>query len=153
MRASIALSYLATIAFLAFCPLPAHAAGSNPQVVLNELYGLVGETCSEVAKTGSYDQVAVAKSYFTPELAKKLSDALATGSIDFDIFTDSQDCGLSDVDLKLTEATAAEATGVALFKNYGEERVVQILMRRTGAEWQIDDLKYGHRHFSLKAEY
>lgn len=139
---------------LALYPCAALAQGaSDPKTVLDELYGVVGETCAEGAETGTYDPLALAKVYFATPLKTKLEGAVSSGSIDFDIFTDSQDCGLTDIDITLTGGDAFEATGVAQFKNYGEDRAILFHMARSNASWLITDVSYGHRAFSLDKDY
>lgn len=125
----------------------------SPQAVLDELYGIVGKTCTEGAATGAYIPLDIARTFFTDELKGKLEGALSTGAIDFDIFTDSQDCGVSDIKTELASGDLNEAVGVVHLKNFGEERAIVLKMGRSGTAWLVTDISYAHRAFSLKSEY
>lgn len=132
---------------------PAHAGGSDPQIVLDEIYGQVAEMCSEDAPGPAYDIEAIAKAYFTPALAKKISSGLASGALDYDVLVDGNDCKVSDLDLTIVGGGNTTAIARASFKNFGEERVVDLQMVKSGEDWQVADIVYRHRAFSLKSAY
>lgn len=127
------------------------AGGSDPQVVLDEIYGQVAEMCGGDGQGAAYDLEAIAKTYFTPALAKTVSKAAETGDLDFDVLVDGQDCKVSDLQLAIVDAGANSATGRATFKNFDEPRTVDLKMVKSGSAWQVADIVYGHRAFSLKA--
>jgi len=131
---------------------PAVAGGSDPQIILDEIYGQVSEMC-----TGDggppYDFVAIAKTYFTPTLAKKVEKASNDNAIDFDVLVDGQDCKLTELDLRLVGGGETSAIGRAEFKNMGEPRTIDLLMSKSDSTWQVTDIVYRHRPFSLKAAF
>ncbi len=129
------------------------AGGSDPQVVLDEIYGQVVEMCGGDGQGAAYDLEAIAKTYFTPALAKTVSKAAETGDLDFDVLVDGQDCKVSDIQLAIVDAGANSATGRATFKNFDEPRTVDLKMVKSGSAWQVADVVYGHRAFSLKAAF
>jgi hypothetical protein len=130
---------------------PAYAGGSDPQIVLDEIYGQVAEMCSADAPGPAYDIEAIAKSYFTPALAKKIASGLASGALDYDVLVDSNDCQVSGLDLTIVVGGGGTtAIARASFKNFGEGRVVDLQMVKSGADWQVADIVYQHRAFSLK---
>lgn len=129
------------------------AGGSDPQVVLDEIYGQVAEMCGGDGQGAAYDLEAIAKTYFTPALAKTVSKAAETGDLDFDVLVDGQDCKVSDLQLAIVDGAANSATGRATFKNFDEPRTVDLKMVKSGSSWQVADIVYGHRAFSLKAAF
>ncbi|WP_295558508.1 hypothetical protein [uncultured Hyphomicrobium sp.] len=150
----------ALLAFIAVLLLPsilgafapqARAGGSDPQIVLDEIYGQVDAMCGGDGQGAAYDIYAIAKTYFAPDLAKPFEKAMEAGDLDFDILVDGQDCKISDLELAVTESTDASATGRATFKNMGEARVIDFLMTKTGAAWKVSDVVYRHRSFSLRS--
>ncbi|HEX2839683.1 hypothetical protein [Hyphomicrobium sp.] len=148
------LATLSTVLGLATLHLitAAEAGGSDPQIVLDEIYGQVAEMCS--ADGGPpYDFTAIAKTYFTPELAKKVVKASNDNKLDFDVLIDGNDCKVTELDLRVVEEKAGTAIGRAEFKNFDEERTVDLLMSKAGNEWQVTDIVYRHRPFSLKAAF
>ncbi len=129
------------------------AGGSDPQIVLDEIYGQVAEMCSADGNGPAYDFTAIAKTYFTPELAKKVVKASNDNRLDFDVLVDGNDCKVTELDLRVVEDSADAAIGRAEFKNFDEERTVDLVMKKTGSEWQVADIVYRHRPFSLKAAF
>jgi hypothetical protein len=131
---------------------PAWAGGSDPQIILDEIYGQVAEMC-----TGDggppYDFVAIAKTYFTPALAAKVKKASDDNALDFDVLVDAQDCEISELDLRIVGGGGATAIGRAEFKNMGEARTIDLMMAKAGDAWQVTDIVYRHRPFSLKAAF
>lgn len=128
----------------------AEAGGSDPQIVLDEIYGQVAEMCS--ADGGPpYDFTKIAKTYFTSELAKKVVRASDVNMLDFDVLVDGNDCKVTELDLRVVEEKADTAIGRAEFKNFDKARTVDLMMKKTGSDWQVTDIVYRHRPFSLKA--
>lgn len=142
---------LAALAQLA--SLPAIAGGSDPKVVLDEIYGQVMEMCGGDGQGQSYDIEAIAKSYFTPALAKKISKGLESGDLDYDILVDGNDCKVTGLDLKIVGGGDSTAIGRAAFDNLGEKRIVELHMIKDGSDWQVADVVFRHRPFSLKSAF
>ena len=140
-------------AALALAPTSALAGGSDPQVVLDEIYGQVNSMCGGEGNGRSYDLDVIAKQYFTPELRKLLHKAIASDDFGFDLLTDSQDCKLSDLKLSLVGGGEGSAIGRASFKNFDEPRTVDLIMTKKGGDWEVSDIVYRHREFSLKAAF
>jgi len=150
-RASaVLLALLATLSLLATHSGGARAGGSDPQIVLDEIYGQVAEACSGLGETEAYDLVAIGTAYFEPSLARKVAKASEDGSLDFDVLVDGQDCHVTALDLQVLDETATSAIGRAEFQNFGEPRTVDLVMAKTGGTWTVTDIVYRHRSFSLK---
>lgn len=135
--------------FLAVAALHARAAATDPQIVLDEVYGQVAETCSGDATGAPYDLVAIANTYFAPALAKTVIKASLDGSLGFDVLVDAQDCKMTALDLRVVEQDKKSAIGRAEFQNFGEPRTIDLLMAKAGGKWKITDVVYRHRPFSL----
>ncbi len=129
------------------------AGASDPQIILDEIYGQVSEMCGGDGDGPAYDFVAIAKTYFSPELAKKVIKASNDNALDFDVLVDGNDCKVTDLDLRVVGGGENSAIGRAEFKNLGEDRVIDLLMSKAGATWQVTDIVYRHRPFSLKAAF
>lgn len=135
-------------------PAPAAASISNPQVLMDEVYEIVGNACQEGAKGETYDPAALARNYFTPFLYDLYDRAVSTGSIDFDIFTDSQDCGVTNLKVKIRPSEEkGDFEGIAQFENFGEERAIVFLLKRLSTGFLIDNVRYAHREFDLRKDY
>ncbi|MDQ8697547.1 hypothetical protein [Hyphomicrobium sp. LHD-15] len=143
----------ALLAIVSLFPAPATAGGSDPQIVLDEIYGQVAEMCGGDGQGAAYDIEAIAKSYFTPALAKKISSGLASGDLDYDVLVDGNDCKVTDLDLTIVGGGSTMAIARASFKNLGEDRVVDLQMVKSGSDWQVADIVYRHRAFSLKSAF
>lgn len=136
---------------LAFSVSPASAGGSDPQVVLDEIYGQVDAMCGGDGQGQAYDIYVIAEDYFTPDLAKTFAKAMDGGDLEFDVLVDAQDCKVTDLKVEVVKSEADAAIGRATFKNMGEDRVVDLLMARSGDTWSVADIVYRHRPFSLGA--
>jgi hypothetical protein len=142
----------ASLAVLAMAVSPASAAGgSDPQVVLDEIFGQVDAMCGGDDQGPAYDIYVIAEDYFTAELAKTFTTAMETGSLGFDVLVDGQDCKTTDLTLEVVKSEDAAAVGRATFKNMGEARIIDLLMTKSGDGWAVDDIVYDHRPFSLRA--
>jgi hypothetical protein len=130
---------------------PAAAGGSDPQVVLDEIYGQVDAMCGGDGQGPAYDIHAIADAYFSPDLAKMFARAMDGGDLDFDVLVDAQDCKVTDLELEVVKTEADTAVGRATFKNMGEDRVIDLMMAKSGNDWSVDDIVYRHRTFSLRA--
>jgi len=150
IRTSISL-LAALLGFAAMTP--AFAGGSDPQIILDDIYGQVSEMCGGDADGPPYDFVAIAKKYFTPQLSKKIEKASDDNAIDFDVLVDGQDCKLTELDLTVLDDTGKTAIGRAEFKNMGAERIVDLHMAKSGSSWEVTDITYRHRKFSLKTAF
>lgn len=133
-------------------PFPAAAGGSDPQVVLDEIFGQVEATCGGDAQGPPYDIYAIAETYFTPKLAQDFTAAMESGDLGFDILVDGQDCEIRDIDLDVVDTSGDAATGRATFKNMGESRIIDLKMTKTGDSWKVSDVIYQHRPFVLSNE-
>ena len=131
----------------------AQAGGSDPEVVLDEIYGQVDAMCGGDGQGPAYDITAIAETYFTPDLAKTFEKAMASDDFGFDILIDAQDCKTTDLGLEVVESDTDHAVGRARFKNMGEDRIIDLHMTKAGDEWKVSDVVYQHRPFSLKAAY
>ncbi len=129
----------------------ARASGSDPQIVLDEIYGQVAEACSGIGEAQAYDLAVIANGYFEPSLARSVAKALGDGGLDFDVLVDGQDCHVTNLDLQVVDETATTAVGRAEFQNYGERRSIDLVMAKTGGDWKVTDIVYRHRDFSLKS--
>lgn len=143
----------ALVVIVSVFPAPAAAGGSDPQIVLDEIYGLVAEMCGGDGQGAAYNIEAIAKSYFTPALAKKITSGLASGDLDYDVLVDGNDCKVTDLDLTIVGGGSTTAIARASFKNFGEDRVVDLQMVKSGNDWQVADIVYRHRAFSLKSAF
>jgi hypothetical protein len=152
-KAGRALLFLLPILSAFFGAERATAGGSDPQIVLDEIYGQVAEMCGENAQGAAYDIEAIAKTYFTPALAKKLSSALASGDLDYDVLVDGNDCKVSELDLTIVGGGNSTAVARASFKNFGDDRVVDLQMVKSESDWQVADIVYRHRKFSLRSAF
>jgi len=149
------LAHTRRAALLAVLPMllaaGARAGDSDPQIVLDEIYGQVAEMCSGDGNGPAYDLVAIAETYFEPALATSVAKASEDGSLDFDFLVDGQDCKVTALDLRVLDAAPTSAVGRAEFENFGEPRTIDLVMAKTGADWKVTDVVYRHRPFSLKA--
>lgn len=142
---------LTILALLVSSATPAAAGGSDPKVVLDEIYGQVDAMCGGEGQGPAYDIYVIAEDYFTPDLAKTFTTAMEKGDLGFDVLVDAQDCKLSDLKLEVVKSEADTAVGRATFKNMGEDRIIDLLMAKSGDDWQVADVVYRHRTFSLLA--
>lgn len=143
----------ALLVIVSVFPALAAAGGNDPQIVLDEIYGQVAEMCGGDGQGAAYDIEAIAKSYFTPTLAKKITSGLASGDLDYDVLVDGNDCKVTDLDLTIVGGGTTTAIARASFKNFGEDRVVDLQMVKSGNDWQVADIVYRHRTFSLKSAF
>ena len=132
---------------------PARAGGSDPKAVLDDLFGQMNSMCGGNGDGPAYDLDALAKKYFVPALVKIITrDYEQPGALGFDILIDGQDCKTSDLNLSIVGGGGNTSIGRATFKNFGEERVIDLLMTNAGGDWMVTDVVYRHRPFSLKAQ-
>ena len=132
---------------------PARAGGSDPKAVLDDLFGQMNSMCGGNGDGPAYDLDALAKKYFVPALVKIITrDYEQPGALGFDILIDGQDCKTSDLNLSIIGGGGNTSIGRATFKNFGEERVIDLLMTNAGGDWMVTDVVYRHRPFSLKAQ-
>lgn len=130
---------------------PALASSDSPRALLDEIFGQVDTMCGGDGNGPAYDLYEIAKAHFTPALEKTFETAMGSDDFGFDVLIDAQDCKTSDLKLSIVSQGDATATGRATFKNMGEDRVIDLIMVKSGADWKVDDIAYGHRQFSLKA--
>jgi hypothetical protein len=130
---------------------PALAASDSPRALIDEIFGQVDTMCGGDGNGPAYDLYEIAKAHFTPALEKTFETAMGSDDFGFDVLIDAQDCKTSDLKLSIVSQGDATATGRATFKNMGEDRVINLIMVKPGADWKVDDIAYGHRQFSLKA--
>lgn len=128
----------------------AFAGGSDPEVVLDEIYGQVDAMCGGDGQGAPYDIYAIAETHFLPSLSEPFAKAIESGDLGFDILVDAQDCKITDLKLEVVDTDEADAVGRAVFKNMGEDRIVDLVMTKSGDEWKVSDVVYQHRAFSLK---
>ena len=126
----------------------AHARAESPKAVLQEIYGQVDAMCGGDGNGPAYDILAIAAQYFAPDLAKTID---ADSELGFDVLVDGQDCKVSALDLSVVENTGHTATGRAEFQNFGERRSIDLKMAKRGEAWEVTDIVYRHRPFSLRA--
>ena len=132
---------------------PTRAGGSDPKAVLDDLFGQMNSMCGGNGDGPAYDLDALAKKYFVPALVKIITrDYEQPGALGFDILIDGQDCKTSDLNLSIVGGGGNTSIGRATFKNFGEERVIDLLMTNAGGDWMVTDVVYRHRPFSLKAQ-
>jgi hypothetical protein len=144
------LACAAAVAFsvtLATSGSPAFA--ETPNGILEQIFEGVQAACKEGGQGAAYDANEIAKKFFSAGLAAKVAQATEDATLDFDIFTDAQDCAVKDMQLSVTDEEGDNATGHATFENMGEPRIVDLVMSKAGGDWKIVDVVYGHRKFSL----
>lgn len=143
----------ATLAILLalLAPAPARAGGSDPEVVLDEIFGQVEAMCGGDGQGPPYDLHAIAETYFTLELRNTFERAMASDDLGFDILIDGQDCRIADLELEVVSSDEAGAIGRAAFKNMGDDRVIDLAMSKSADTWKVSDVIYRHRNFSLDA--
>lgn len=128
------------------------AGGSDPEVVLDEIFGQVDAMCGGDGQGAPYDIYAISESYFAPELAQDFEKAMESGDLGFDVLVDGQDCRVSDLALEVVDTDEDIATGRAIFKNMGEDRIIDLRMTKIGDTWKVSDIVYQHRPFVLSDE-
>lgn len=126
------------------------AGGSDLEVVLDEIFGQVDAMCGGDGQGAPYDIYAISESYFTPELAQAFEKGMESGELQFDVLVDGQDCKTTGLALEVVDTDGDSAVGRAVFKNFGEDRVIDLHMSKTGDSWLVSDIVYQHRPFSLK---
>lgn len=126
------------------------AGGSDPEVVLDEIFGQVDAMCGGDGQGAPYDIYAISEAYFTPELAQTFEKGMESGELQFDILVDGQDCKTTGLALEVVDTDGDIAVGRAVFKNFGEDRVIDLHMSKAGDTWLVSDIVYQHRPFSLK---
>jgi xylose isomerase len=142
------------VLFFSFGTGPASAGGSAPKAILEDIFGQMDAMCGGDGQGPSYDLEAIAKAYFTPPLIEIVTrDYEQPGALGFDPLVDAQDCQTSDLKLSIVASGETTATGRATFKNMGEDRVIDLQMVKQASGWQVSDIVYGHRSFSLKSEF
>jgi len=129
---------------------PAAADGRDPKAVLDDIFGQVDKMCGGDGDGPAYDLDQIAKTYFAPPLAKKIARASDANEIDFDFLVDGQDCKVTGLDLKIVGGGDTTAVGRATFENMGAPRVIDVEMAKAGNGWQVTNILYRHRDFSLK---
>jgi len=129
---------------------PATAGGSDPKTILDDIFGQVDTMCGGNGDGPAYDIAEIAKTYFAPPLAKKVAEAADTDAIDFDFLVDGQDCKVTGLELKIVGGSDTTSVGRATFENMSEPRVIDLEMAKAGTEWQVTNIVYRHRDFSLK---
>ena len=143
------LRLVAIAALCGICSPTALAGGSDAEVVLDEIFGQVDAMCGGDGQGAPYDISVIAKTYFTPGLAADFTKAMESGDLGFDILVDGQDCETRDLSLEVVDTDEDIATGRAIFKNMGEDRIIDLKMTRTGDSWLVSDVIYQHRPFVL----
>ncbi len=149
-RRAAAVAFCAVLA--CFGSGTANAGGSDPKAILDDIFGQMSAMCGGDGQGPSYDLEAIARTYFTPALVAIITrDYEQPCALGFDPLVDAQDCKTSDLKLAMVAGGDTTATGRATFKNMGEERVIDLVMTKSGSDWQVSDIVYRHRPFSLKA--
>lgn len=152
-RTSLAAMLLLPVLVTAFDAAPAQADSSSPRAVLDDIFGQMDAMCGGDGQGPAYDLDAIAKTYFTPPLVAIVTrDYEQPNALGYDILIDAQDCRTGDLKLSILSEDASSATGRATFKNMGEERIIDLVMTKPGADWKVADVVYHHRSFSLKAQ-
>jgi hypothetical protein len=144
---------LAAILALALAVTPAKA-GADAEDVAQDIYDFVEKACPMGGDGLPYNLATIADNYFVPDLRDMLAQAYAHHAVQFDILIDSQDCEIRDVDVDV-ESDDDEADRVvarAEFANFGEPRVVDLLMVRHGHGWKVADIAYRHRNWQLRRD-
>lgn len=121
--------------------------------VARAIYRQVERACPVGREGNPYNLAAVAARYFLPEVKEELSRAYASRALDFDILIDSRDCEIDDVDIDMKGDDDDDGPGRVVaraeFENFGERKVVDLLMVRTGRVWKVADIAYRHRNWQL----
>ncbi|MBP9663858.1 MAG: DUF3828 domain-containing protein [Pyrinomonadaceae bacterium] len=90
---------------------------------------------------------ALVDRFFTKPLAEmvwkdSMNAATEISAIDFDALYDAQDVEKKGFAVGSGEVSGDSATVVATFTNYGEKKRVTFLLKSSGGDWKIDDVKY-----------
>lgn len=151
--ASLAAILLLPVLVLGLWAGPAQADSSSPRAVLDDIFGQMDSMCGGDGNGPTYDLDAIARTYFTaPLVAIVTRDYEQPNALGYDILIDAQDCRTSDLKLSILNQDASSATGRATFKNMGAERIIDLVMTKSGGGWKVADVVYHHRPFSLKAQ-
>ena len=143
-------------AALLLVPLAASAGQDEADDVARDIYRQVERACPAHGGGQPYNLATIADNYFVPELRDLLGEAYANNAVHFDVLIDAQDCSIRDVDIDVDGDEDAEdsqhVVARAHFKNFGERRVVDLLMVSDGREWKVVDVAYRHRDWSLRRD-
>jgi len=152
MTRTFILAPLAASLALALFAAPA-IAGDDAEDIAEDIYDYVERACPLGGDGRPYNLSMIADRYFVPDLRDMLGEAYAQRAVDFDVLIDSRECEIRDVDVDVDGDDDAErVVARAEFRNFGEPRVVDLLMVRDGRGWKVADIAYRHRNWQLRRD-
>jgi hypothetical protein len=151
MRPVLTAVILSTFAMLGIGPA---VSGDDAGDVAQKIYRIVERSCPEDGEGVPYNLAEVASRYFLPDLNEALRQAYEQHTLGFDILIDAQDCAIDDVDIDVDgdEEERGQVLARAEFRNFGEPRVVNLLLVSGAYGWKVADIAYGHRDWQLRRE-
>lgn len=95
------------------------------------------------------DTREAAEKYFTPEvveLMEKDGEQAAQDdsppALDGDPFVGAQDWDIKNVAVSVTDISPERAVGLVTFANQGEQKLVQLDLKKLDTGWRIDDIRW-----------
>jgi hypothetical protein len=147
---------LKTATLIAFAALGAgpSAASDDAGDIAHKIYRIVEKACPEDGGGVPYNLAEIASAYFSPGLNDALRYAYERHTLGFDILIDAQDCAIDDVDVDVDDddEERGQVLARAEFRNFGEPRVVNLIMVRGRYGWKVADIAYGHRDWQLRRD-
>ncbi len=140
---------------LATLPMAQALAGDDADDAARDIFRQVEKACPVGANGTPYNLATIAATYFVDDLRVQLDHAYANHVLEFDILIDAQDCEIPDVDLDEVgddDDHRGQMIVRAKFDNFGEPRVVDLVMVRQAKEWKVADVVYRHRDWSLRRD-
>jgi hypothetical protein len=123
--------------------------------VVRDIYRQVERACPRRGERRPYNLATIAANYFVDDLRAMLDRAYANHAFEFDILIDAPECEIRDVDLDTLGDDDDDRGQVlirAKFRNFGEMRLVDLVMVREFGQWRVADIVYRHRPWSLRRE-
>ncbi len=121
------------------------AQGSSPRPFLEGIYKSYG---SGSTKGIDYSRPEVIRKHFAQPLAKAMVKDFAAAkkrgevpALDGDPFVDAQDWRIANLQVEVKDASPRRATGVVIFTNAGEARIVTLDLVKTVNGWRIAEIK------------
>lgn len=91
----------------------------------------------------------VAEHYFTPEIVElmeqdgeRAAEDDSPPALDGDPFVGAQDWDIKNVAVSVTDVSSERAVALVTFVNQGEQKLVQLDLKKIAAGWRIDDIRW-----------
>ena len=141
LRRRLATALLCALA-LGITPFDA-GAQTTPQSLLEEIYR---PYLTQDFKGQSYTQV---NRFFAPDLARAIErdvrDAqrrMEVPALDGDPFIDAQDFEIAAFNIAVRDVAAGKAGATVAFKNFGEDKRVELDLVKLKVGWRVADVKF-----------